>query len=130
MGWTHHEVGKVDVSLMDATIQAAMSCGFSIPYLSLKPRPSSSSGHRVDVTEARSPPQEGKAYPAIISDPEGDVGDLEMGTASFAEAEPPEVSDVVPQYSRVVIVGAGASGLSTAACLRMKGEGDAIVLER
>lgn len=129
MGWTHHEVGKVDVSLMDTTIQAAMSCGFSIPYLSLKRRPWSSSGHRMDGTGASSPQQEDERYPAIIRNPEGDVGDLEMGTAPFAEAVPPEVSDAVPQYSRVVIVGAGASGLSTAACLRMEGEGDVIVLE-
>lgn len=38
--------------------------------------------------------------------------------------------DSLPGFCRVVVVGGGASGLSTAACLRMRGEEDVIVLER
>lgn len=32
MGWTHHEVGKVDIGRMESTLQAAKDCGFSIPF--------------------------------------------------------------------------------------------------
>lgn len=35
-----------------------------------------------------------------------------------------------PMFCRVVVVGAGASGLSAAACLRARGEDGVVILER
>ncbi|CAM9800957.1 unnamed protein product [Ectocarpus fasciculatus] len=32
MGWTHHEVGKVDIGRMATILQAAVECGFSVPF--------------------------------------------------------------------------------------------------
>eukprot|EP00752_Nemacystus_decipiens_P001331 g1321.t1 len=32
MGWTHHEVGKVDVGRMANILQLALECGFSVPF--------------------------------------------------------------------------------------------------
>eukprot|EP00903_Cladosiphon_okamuranus_P007184 g6976.t1 len=32
MGWTHHEVGKVDVGRMANILQLARECGFSVPF--------------------------------------------------------------------------------------------------
>ncbi|CAN0274859.1 unnamed protein product, partial [Hapterophycus canaliculatus] len=32
MGWTHHEVGKVDIGRMENLLRAAKKCGFSIPF--------------------------------------------------------------------------------------------------
>ncbi|CAN0267764.1 unnamed protein product [Scytosiphon promiscuus] len=40
-GWTHHETGKIDISQIDTTLQAAFECGFSLPM------PSSGGGSAV-----------------------------------------------------------------------------------
>lgn len=44
-GWTHHETGKIDINQIDATLQAAKECGFSMPSLS------SLGGGSADVAE-------------------------------------------------------------------------------
>lgn len=43
MSWMHHEIGKVNVSRMDMTLQASRACGFTIPQC----RNSAESGHGI-----------------------------------------------------------------------------------
>ncbi|CAM9439027.1 unnamed protein product [Chrysoparadoxa australica] len=85
MGWSHHEVGHVDIKRLRQTFDAAMSCGFQLPIT-----PSSATCSTGAAVAAASP----------------------------------------TTHASVIIVGAGASGLATAAALRRKGVHDVIVLEK
>lgn len=59
MGWTHHEVGKVDVGRMASTLQAANDCGFTVPPPSRHHEPSSSPSPTTITAKG------GKAYEGV-----------------------------------------------------------------
>lgn len=131
MGWTHHEIGKVDVTRMDTTLQASRACGFTIPESPKRTQPSR------DATDFMNP-----CFSSAVSPPlpvRGDSGNLSGSFSTSRENQQAGgISDVVgqpesssfPDFCRVVVVGAGASGLSAAACLKRRGEHDVLLLER
>lgn len=59
MGWTHHEVGKVDVGRMVNILQLARECGFSVPFSRPPPpppRPAAAAAVAVTAAAAASEP--------------------------------------------------------------------------
>ncbi len=205
MGWTHHEVGKVDVGRMATILRTARDCGFSVP---LAPQLAAGSADGVQVHGAPQPNKvwcdlrrfegTGGGTRAGGAGSNGDFGDGEEqqrwsclprpdGVVAVASRGPRDSSssnsssrscsghagdDHPPQpqplkwgeqgardgstgdagagpggrdaaafqdqggaqqkqqYCRVMVVGAGASGLSAAACLRARGEDGVVILER
>lgn len=129
MGWTHHEIGKVDVTRMDVTLRASRVCGFTIPHSPKRTQPSR------DATGITDPRVSSAVWPPLPV--WGDSGNLSFST-SLENQQASGVTDAVsqpapssfPEFCRVVVVGAGASGLSAAACLKRRGEHDVLLLER
>lgn len=224
MGWTHHEVGKVDVGRMALTLLTAKECGFSVAYSSKSPPAAATtssprgvdggvfggpaleaalprcrdSGWDVGSDEAVFLPRpkgvlgtKDPARPSVASRrrgwtpvplvitstlpvegvrvtkhglPKGEAARAEspcwerkvvLDKASFqaggdrsavqqtamnktlwrgedimASEESGASTECLPAFCRVVIVGAGASGLSAGACVRAQGETDVLILER
>ena len=66
-------------------------------------------------------PTHAEPFPAA-AEGEGEKGVVDISASSEGSPSPP--------FCRVVVVGAGASGLSAAACLRARGEAGVLILER
>lgn len=58
------------------------------------------------------------------------VSEMDCPPGGYCDGEEPQPRRRPPAYCRVVVVGAGASGLSAAACLRARGEDGVVILER
>ncbi|CAN0118905.1 unnamed protein product, partial [Ectocarpus sp. 4 AP-2014] len=58
------------------------------------------------------------------------VSEMDCPASGYSDGAEPQPRRRPPVYCRVVVVGAGASGLSAAACLRARGEDGVVILER
>ncbi|CAN0130131.1 unnamed protein product [Ectocarpus sp. 12 AP-2014] len=58
------------------------------------------------------------------------VSEMDCPASGYSDGAEPQQGRRPPAYCRVVVVGAGASGLSAAACLRARGEDGVVILER
>lgn len=81
-----------------------------------------SSHRREDAGLSEMPPMHAERFPEAAEEEE-DAG-------KFVDISASGEGPSSPSFCRVVVVGAGASGLSAAACLRARGEADVLILER
>jgi hypothetical protein len=101
-GWTHHEVGKVDLSSMQTVLDAAFDMGMALPPLPPDPTKARVKMLSLGAPASCQPPNSAPSHAACAT---------------------------TQERASCVVVGGGASGLAVAACLKKRGYGQVVVLE-